>query len=123
MQYRPPVPENLVHLALAHLDSNMLTSPDGKNIQVSLSAVAKLLADPSLMVAGYMKGSPRQEAILEAAEKALDGLAETYRRAMSGHTVPVKQSQEVLAQGEAALTLIRSEGHPPNPPPVAEGRK
>lgn len=29
-------PINLIHIALAHLDSEMLTSPDGKRVQVSL---------------------------------------------------------------------------------------
>jgi hypothetical protein len=43
-------PRNLVHIALADLDRNMLTSPDGKNIQVSLDAICKLMANPPLML-------------------------------------------------------------------------
>lgn len=37
-------PKNLVHIALAQLDPKMLTSPDGKRVEVSLDAVCRLLA-------------------------------------------------------------------------------
>lgn len=47
MDWPPP---NLVHIALAELDRNMLTSPDGKNIQVSLDAICRLIAKPPPML-------------------------------------------------------------------------
>jgi hypothetical protein len=43
-------PKNLVHAALAELDPAMLTSPDGKNVQISLDAICKLIANPPPMV-------------------------------------------------------------------------
>lgn len=47
MDWPPP---NLVHIALAELDPKMLTSPDGKRLQVSLEAICKLLANPPPML-------------------------------------------------------------------------
>lgn len=44
-------PPNLVHIALFGLDRGLLTSPDGKRIEVSLDAVCKLLANPPPMLA------------------------------------------------------------------------
>lgn len=43
-------PTNLVHIALAELDPDMLTSQDGKQVQVSLEAIRQLLADPPLIL-------------------------------------------------------------------------
>ncbi len=48
-------PENLVHIGLYELDRDMLTSPDGKTIQVKLSAVCKLLANPPPMLRPTLK--------------------------------------------------------------------
>jgi hypothetical protein len=39
-------PINLIHIKLANLDPQMLTSPDGKRVQVSLEAIQKLLDRP-----------------------------------------------------------------------------
>lgn len=52
------VPPNLVHIALAHLDPKMLTSLDGKNVQVSLEAICKLLENPPPMLRATVRGSP-----------------------------------------------------------------
>jgi hypothetical protein len=43
-------PRNLVHIALSELDPDMLTSPDGKNIQVSLDAICELIRNPPRML-------------------------------------------------------------------------
>lgn len=43
-------PPNLVHVVLAQLDPALLTSPDGKRIQVSLDAICKLLREPPIML-------------------------------------------------------------------------
>lgn len=48
MREWPPI--NLVHIALAEHDPKMLTSPDGKNVLVSIDAIRRLLADPPPML-------------------------------------------------------------------------
>lgn len=53
MSEKPPV--NLVHIALAELDPEMLTSPDGKCVQVKLSAVCDLIANPPPMLSPWVK--------------------------------------------------------------------
>ena len=49
-------PENLVHIALAKLDPKILTSPDGKRVDISLQAICKILADPPPMLARKLDG-------------------------------------------------------------------
>lgn len=44
-------PINLVHCALAEHDRTMLTSPDGKRVEVNLSAIAALVNRPPPMLA------------------------------------------------------------------------
>lgn len=41
---------NLVHAALAMYDASMLTSPDGKRVQVTIEAIASLLRNPPPML-------------------------------------------------------------------------
>ena len=36
-------PINLIHIKLWHYDKTMLTSPDGKRVEVDLEAIRKLL--------------------------------------------------------------------------------
>lgn len=43
-------PRNLVHIALATNDPTMLTSPDGKRVEVDLDAIVKLLENPPPML-------------------------------------------------------------------------
>lgn len=52
MDWPPP---NWVHIALAELDPGLLTSPDGKRIEVSIEAICKLLGSPP-----HMLTRPRQ---------------------------------------------------------------
>jgi hypothetical protein len=51
-------PTNLVHVSLAHLDPMMLTSPDGKRVDVSLEAVAHLIENPPPMVLAHLGARP-----------------------------------------------------------------
>lgn len=55
-----PPPDNLVHIALAELDPTMLTDAsagfDNLRIDVSVRAVAKLLADPPPMINSFLIG-------------------------------------------------------------------
>lgn len=45
---KPPI--NLVHAALFERDPTILTSPDGKRVEVSLEAIRSLLANPHPML-------------------------------------------------------------------------
>ena len=42
---------NLVHAALYELDPTLLTSPDGKTVEVKLDAICALLSNPPPMLA------------------------------------------------------------------------
>jgi len=43
-------PLNLVYIALAHEDPTILISPDEKRVEVNLAAIARLIANPPLML-------------------------------------------------------------------------
>lgn len=47
------IPPNLIIAALAELDRRMLINPAGDQIQISVTAICDLIANPPPMLRGY----------------------------------------------------------------------